>query len=400
MFCEALAVRIRDDVAAALELPPDRGPHRARAEGARRDHDHRPCLGTRVAERRPVRRRLARAAPAPPEREVDEVPARRAAGVGGRDGLRARAARSARRCSRRSHATTPAIPTRAGSAEAFAAFAARRFGWDVDPARVRLVADVMTGGGGAPAGAHRARRRGRDQPARLPAVLPGHPRARPEGRARCRWFRSADGGRLDLDGLERAFAAGPGRTCSATRTTPRAGRYARQELDGGRRARGAPRRDRDLRRGARADDDAGRRRTCRIVAVGEDAVATGVAVTSASKAWNLAGLKCAVDRRRRRRDARAADRGPPVAPAVPHRATSACSPRSPRSSTASEWLDALVAHLDRNRALLGELLARPPAGRCGYVAAAGRATSPGSTAASSGSATTRPRRSSSGAGSR
>ena len=145
MFCEALAVRIRDDVAAALELAADRVQGHARAEGARRHHDHRPCLRPVPASGLDpfddVSLELLRFAA---QREMDEVRPGRAAGVGRRAGLRARAARSAR-CSRpRSRATTPGYADSGRLPEAFAGFAGTRFGWQVDPERVRLVADIMS----------------------------------------------------------------------------------------------------------------------------------------------------------------------------------------------------------------------------------------------------------------
>src|SRR6266545_112307 len=44
-FCEALAVKIRDDVAGRAGAPVRHGAGNARAEGARRDHDHGDLLG-------------------------------------------------------------------------------------------------------------------------------------------------------------------------------------------------------------------------------------------------------------------------------------------------------------------------------------------------------------------
>ena len=44
-FCEALAVQIRDEVAAALELAPGAVHVTLEPEGARRHHDHRRHLG-------------------------------------------------------------------------------------------------------------------------------------------------------------------------------------------------------------------------------------------------------------------------------------------------------------------------------------------------------------------
>ena len=66
--------------------------------------------------------------------------------------------------------------------EAFAAWAGDRYGWHVDPERVRLVPDVTSGIVGPAPRAHGSRRRGRRQPADLPAVL----QCRARGRAPAR----------------------------------------------------------------------------------------------------------------------------------------------------------------------------------------------------------------------
>ena len=66
-------------------------------------------------------------------------------------------------------------------------------------------------------------------------------------------------------------------------------------------------------------------------------------ITSASKAWNLAGLKCAVLVPGSGTAAMLATL--PGAFATT-RAISACSPRSPRSSRGDDWLDELLAYLD------------------------------------------------------
>jgi len=80
-----------------------------------------------------------------------------------------------------------------------------------------------------------------------------------------------------------------------------------------------------------------------------------VTVTSASKAWNLAGLKCAQVLMTNHADA-AAWRALPIfrvpGPTPLGIAASTAAYRDGRA-----WLADLVAHLDRNRGLLGELLA-------------------------------------------
>ena len=97
----------------------------------------------------------------------------------------------------------------AGLGQAFAGFAQRRFGWEVDPAQVTPLNDVVSGPLRLRPGADRAGRRGDHQPARLPPVLPGDradgpgdrrgaARRRPRARHRrdrgrvCRWRPGAD----------------------------------------------------------------------------------------------------------------------------------------------------------------------------------------------------------------
>jgi len=108
------------------------------------------------------------------------------------------------------------------------------------------------------------------------------------------------------------------------------------------------------------------------VALDAAAAATGVTLTSASKAWNLAGLKCAVvvagsQAVRRRLDA------------LPAEVTSRAGHLGVLASAAAwrdgdPWLAGLVAHLDGQRDRLGALLAQhlpgvrwvPP--QAGYLA--------------------------------
>ena len=136
--------------------------------------------------------------------------------------------------------------------QVFAGFAARRFGWEVEPARVRLVVDTMSGvlelvrGLTAP---------GDGVVVNPPVYAPFFMATREAGR-RIVHVPLVDG-RLDLDGLERAFAAGARRVpalppAQPDRPDPRA-RRAR----GRGRARRPLRRHGDLGRGARADDAPG-----------------------------------------------------------------------------------------------------------------------------------------------
>ncbi len=91
-----------------------------------------------------------------------------------------------------------------------------------------------------------------------------------------------------------------------------------------------------------------------FVSVSEPVGANAITLTSASKGWNVAGLKCAVM----------------VAGSAPMRSALRKLPSEMRERTGhfgviantaafregGPWLDALLTHLDRNRTLLGELL--------------------------------------------
>ncbi len=91
--------------------------------------------------------------------------------------------------------------------------------------------------------------------------------------------------------------------------------------------------------------------------VSDVAAGRGVVLTSASKAWNLAGLKCALvvpggSAMRDRLDRWPAESIDRVGHFGVLAATAAYRDGGP-------WLVALLAHLDRNRALLADLLAGP-----------------------------------------
>jgi cystathionine beta-lyase len=89
--------------------------------------------------------------------------------------------------------------------------------------------------------------------------------------------------------------------------------------------------------------------------VSSEAADQSVLLTSASKAWNLAGLKCAVAVAGSPRMRAALDRTDPhLRWGVGHLGALAM---IAALRDGSEWLDGLLAHLDRNRALLGKLLA-------------------------------------------
>jgi cysteine-S-conjugate beta-lyase len=254
-----------------------------------------------------------------------------------------------------------ADPTMIGGA--FARFAGKRFGWDVDPERVRLVADVMSG----VAELLRALTEPGDTVVVNPPVYPPFfSITREVGRvvAEVPLARAGTGWTLDLDGLEQAFASGARAYLMSHPHNPTGTSFGRAELKEV--ARLAERHGVTV-----ISDEVHAPMTMPgtshvpYLSLGEPAAASGVTVTSASKAFNLAGLKSAVM----------------VTSSVKmhEQLTEKLSPSLPfhaghlgvLASVAAfehggEWLDALVAHLDRNRALLSDLLtAELPA--VGYV---------------------------------
>ncbi|HEY4349022.1 MAG TPA: aminotransferase class I/II-fold pyridoxal phosphate-dependent enzyme [Gaiellaceae bacterium] len=251
---------------------------------------------------------------------------------------------------------------------AFTAFAGDRFGWTVEPGRVRLVADVMS----AVAALLRAITEPGEGVVINPPVYPPFAAVTREvGRVVVEAPLASDSS-VDLDALEQAFAAGArayllchphnptGRACpreELAAIAALAGRYgvtviadevhAPMTLPG---AAHVP-----------------------YLAVGEEAAELGIAITSASKAWNIAGLKSAVIvTASDRMDGLLTERLPSHLPY--HAGHFGVLAAIAAFEHGSEWLDALIRHLDRNRAFLGELLAErlpevgytPP--QAGYLA--------------------------------
>jgi len=106
--------------------------------------------------------------------------------------------------------------------------------------------------------------------------------------------------------------------------------------------------------------------------VSDAARETGIVLTSASKAWNVAGLKAAMMVATGRRPREIIARLPPDLPY--HAGHLGVLAAKAAFTEGDAWLAQTIAILDRNRALLGDLLAdalpgaayRPP--RAGYLA--------------------------------
>jgi cystathionine beta-lyase len=232
-------------------------------------------------------------------------------------------------------------------ARAFAGFAGRQWGWTVDPERCWTVGDVMVGVGEA----LKTLTSPGDGVIVCPPVYAPFFRVVPEhGRVLVQVPLLGDGG-LDLAGIDRALRAGARAVVLSNPHNPLGRVWTPPELA--------------------ALDDVVRRHDALVVsdeihgpltlpgatftpylAAGDRAA---VAVVSASKAFNLAGLKAAL-----------------VVAGSPHVQTRlATMPEDLRyraghlgvlAGTAAydegdAWLDALLAHLDKNRQVLGELLA-------------------------------------------
>jgi cystathionine beta-lyase len=237
---------------------------------------------------------------------------------------------------------------------AFAGFTASRFGWEVDPAGVRLVADVMSG----IAELLRALTEPGDAVVVNPPVYPpffGVTLSTGRRVVETPLDRGDDGWRLDLDGLEQAFAGGARAYLLCHPHNPTGTSFARAELEAVAELAAA--------HGVVVIADevhapltlAGARHVP-YLSLGGRASEHGISLASASKGWNIAGLKCAlIVTASERTRARLAER-------LPEHLGVHAGHLGVLASVAAfehggEWLDALLRHLDRNRRLLGELLA-------------------------------------------
>lgn len=244
--------------------------------------------------------------------------------------------------------------------DAFATFASDRYGWTVDPERVALVPDVVSGLADLIAVLTEP---GAGVVVNPPVYGPFFPTILGAGRRVVEApLALADDGvwHLDLDALERAFAEAAAYVlCNPHNPTGRA--YGREEL--------AAVAELAARHGVivladeiHAPMELDGATHVPYLTVSDEAAAHGLVLTSASKAWNIAGLKAAVV-------VAGSDEGAALAaklsPSLPFHAghfgvlaTVAAFERG------GAWLDALNGHLDLNRRRLAELLERElPAAR-------------------------------------
>ena len=236
---------------------------------------------------------------------------------------------------------------------AFASFAAARFDWEVDPARVMLVPDVMS----AVAELLRLLLADGEGYVITPPVYPPFFTVAAEiGRRVVEApLHGADGGwRLDLEALESAFAGGARAFLLCHPHNPTGCSYTREELEA------VSAIAAEYGATVISDEVHGPMtmpgiRHVPYVSLGEEAAAHGVVISSASKAFNVAGLKCAVivsgsDEMHER-----------LVSGLPkhlpyHTGHFGVLAALAAFEHGGEWLDALVTHLDRNRQALTELL--------------------------------------------
>ncbi len=246
---------------------------------------------------------------------------------------------------------TPPDP---GLRDAYATFARRRFGWDVDASRIRSTGDVMMG----VVELLRATISPGDRVVITPPVYPPFSVCIPEADGVVESVPLLDTGaawELDLVGIESALAGGARAVLLCNPHNPTGTVHSRQSL--------AALGDLAARFGAVVISDEIHSPLVQpgveftpFLSASDSAAEVGYAVTSASKAFNLAGLKCALM-------VTAAPATTDIVRALPPEvewrtglfgALGGVAAFSPESDA---WLDAQLAALDENRRLLADLLA-------------------------------------------
>jgi len=246
-------------------------------------------------------------------------------------------------------------PHAARLGEAFAGFAAARYGWAVDPGRVALIPDVVSGIAELLAALTEPDAGVVVNP---PVYGPFFSTTLAAGRRVVEApLASADGVRweLDLDALERAFAGGAAVYLLCNPHNPTGRVLSRHELTAVA--------ELAARYGVIVVSDEihapmalGGAEHVPYLTLGGEAAAHGLVLTSASKAWNIAGLKAAVVVSGSEAGAALVGK---LSPALPfHAGHFGVLASVAAFHEGVPWLDALCAHLDLNRRRLAALLER------------------------------------------
>jgi cystathionine beta-lyase len=245
-------------------------------------------------------------------------------------------------------------PADSGMADAYARFAERRFGWSPEPARMRTTADVISG---VVEILRRVTRPG-ERVVVTPPVYPPFFECVPEAGAvaeRVPLRRDEHGWSLDLPGIEAALAAGARAVLLCNPHNPTGTAHARETL--------SALADLAAEYGATVVSDEIHAPLTQpgtvftpFLDASPVAARVGYAVVSASKAFNLAGLKCALM-------VSADDATTTVLRGLPDEVSwrtglfGALAGVAAFSPDSDPWLDSLNAAVDVNRRLLGDLLA-------------------------------------------
>lgn len=246
------------------------------------------------------------------------------------------------------------VASRTPLPEAYAGFARRRFGWSVDPARIRTTADVSMG-------IVEILRRVVAPGERVivtPPIYPPFFELVTEAGGVVERVPLRDTGstwELDLEGIEQALAGGARAVLLCNPHNPTGSVHSASSLDALARLAeqyGATVVSDEI-HAPLVQPDAG---FTPFLASGEAAGRVGYTVTSASKAFNLAGLKCALM-------ITASDATTAVLRSLPIEVVWRTGQFGMLASVAAlseesdAWLDSLLAALDENRRLLADLLA-------------------------------------------
>ena len=263
------------------------------------------------------------------------------------------------------------VASRTPLAESFAAFASRRYGWDPDPARMRSTADVSMG---IVEILRRVTQPG-DRVIVTPPVYPPFYELVAEAGAEVTRVPLRDTGtawELDLDGIRSAFEDGATAILLCNPHNPTGTVHDRDALTALAEIAeefGAAVVSDEI-HGPLAQPGTG---FTPFLTAGDAAQRVGYAVVSASKAFNLAGLKCAL-MVTAHDETSAVVRGLPVEVEWRTGQFGLLAAVAAFSAESDEWLDGLLRTLDENRVLLEDLLAaRLPRARyripdAGYLA--------------------------------